>query len=534
VTAPDIPGTTEYLFGSKLLDEGKLKEAVEAFDTAAEKNRLNEMAFFKRARALQLLGKTNGAISDFGKALSVNPEHADCYCGRAAAYLEIGWFQLAIDDLTEAIDLVPNLQKAFCLRARANLVARKYGDAIRDARSAIRLVTEGDHLRAVRPSPDRQPMSDVDYLLATIQRDSTLTMQGKADLARAYHDLGVRLAGRWLEAEKSFAEAKRLDSHYKDLSAEDQRTASAKNPTIRIAARPILPEPTLPPLKSQAFDALQKQNYAIALDLFTQIIGQDAAGTDVSVWCGRGLAFLGKDDADSAILDFERAINLAPNCAEAFYLLGQAHAKKGYYSRTISDTTQAIRLKPDYAAAYFDRGVAHFKLNTPSRALADLREAIRLDSGSEISARSKFVNMCVCEGTAAIAAGRWDDAITGFETADSADKSTAGRFKRQLVEAHGQRGFDRACKGDFHGAVDDLNKAFNLEKNSAQICRFCGLTCCMMAKDCRSRRLRADERHQWFNALEYMQRAIWLDRGMEYELRDSLDEARRNLGSIRM
>ena len=53
--------------------------------------------------------------------------------------------------------------------------------------------------------------------------------------------------------------------------------------------------------------------------------------------------FLGENDPDSAIPDFDQAIYLAPNSAEAYCLRGQAFAKKGDYYRAISDATAAIR-----------------------------------------------------------------------------------------------------------------------------------------------------------------------------------------------
>ncbi|MGO9111308.1 MAG: tetratricopeptide repeat protein [Thermoguttaceae bacterium] len=550
-----FPGDKEYAEGYGHLAAGKLaigksadvalNEAIQAFDKAIDKNPGNFLAYFHRAKAYQLRGKTAYAIKDFGKALSLNPEHADSYCGRAAAYLEQGSFRLAIDDLTKASDLVPNSYSVFSLRTRANLLAGKCAYAIEDARSAIRLNAEGgDTLgasgRSIPPSPNRQPERDVDYIIKAIQPDKTLTTRGKADLARAYWNLGMSLTGRRLEAEKAFGEARRLDLNYDNLYAEYQggrnlyvayqeRTDRAKRGRIEHTTAFWPSDATLPQLKYQATDALKQEMFDIAIAQFTHILEIDAKATDVWVWCGRGSAYLGKNDPDSAIPDFERAIDLDPKFAEAYYLRGQAYAKKGFYSQTILDSTQSIHLQPDRPQAYFQRAVAYFKKNDFEHALADLDEAVRLDPKSEVQTRSSFAGICVGQGTACIAERHWDKAIASLETAISADKNGAGQLNRQLALAYGERGYDRANRNQFHEAVSDLNNALDLDKDNAQIYRFCGLTCCMMAKDCHGRGPAADEKEQWENAIRYLKWAIWLDPGLKRKLQDWLEDAQGNL-----
>ena len=46
--------------------------------------------------------------------------------------------------------------------------------------------------------------------------------------------------------------------------------------------------------------------------------------------------------------------------------------------RAIVDYNQAIQLNPNYANAYYNRGLAYQQLGENQRALADFREAARL------------------------------------------------------------------------------------------------------------------------------------------------------------
>ena len=53
-----------------------------------------------------------------------------------------------------------------------------------------------------------------------------------------------------------------------------------------------------------------------------------------------------------AIEDFNKAISLKPDYANAYYNRGIAYVKLGQYQLAIEDYNKAISLKPDYANAY--------------------------------------------------------------------------------------------------------------------------------------------------------------------------------------
>ena len=115
------------------------------------------------------------------------------------------------------------------------------------------------------------------------------------------------------------------------------------------------------------------------------------------------------------------------------------------------------------------------------------------------------------------------------------DKNGIERIYSLMARAFRERGFDCAKHREFPEAVADLNNALDLEKahdpdkDAAQTCRICGLTCCLMARDCHDRRRSADEEQQWEAAIKYFRRAIWLDPDLEYELRRPLEDAKNHV-----
>ncbi len=94
----------------------------------------------------------------------------------------------------------------------------------------------------------------------------------------------------------------------------------------------------------------------------------------------RGLAYAKrKGNYDQAISDFSKAIELDPRNAGSYAYRGAAYAKgKGNYDRAISDFSKAIELDPRNARFYYDRGLTWFKKGDDNRACANWRKACEL------------------------------------------------------------------------------------------------------------------------------------------------------------
>jgi hypothetical protein len=84
--------------------------------------------------------------------------------------------------------------------------------------------------------------------------------------------------------------------------------------------------------------------------------------------------------------DFDQAVTLAPNSAEAHFLRANYYYAHGQFADAITGYTDAIRLAPQHAQAYYNRGSAYFDSGKPEQARLSWEEARRLDPNVEQAA----------------------------------------------------------------------------------------------------------------------------------------------------
>lgn len=79
-----------------------------------------------------------------------------------------------------------------------------------------------------------------------------------------------------------------------------------------------------------------------------------------------------------SIADYNMAIDLDPDYADAYYRRGLARYRDGQYESAISDFDRFIRKDPNYAEAYYDRANAYWSLDRLAEAKDDLEKGLGL------------------------------------------------------------------------------------------------------------------------------------------------------------
>ena len=168
------------------------------------------------------------------------------------------------------------------------------------------------------------------------------------------------------------------------------------------------------------------------------------------------LSFPDQEQYATAIADFDMAIRLKPNYAEAYYARGNMKFKAlspterdpKQYLAIIADFDNVIRLKPDDAIAYYDRGNTKMKLGQHAAAIADFDNVIRLKPDDATAYHVR--------GNAKVELEQYTAAIVDYDTAI--------RLKPDYAEAYDDRGHAKMLTGKTFAAIADAYKASRISK----------------------------------------------------------------------
>ncbi len=148
--------------------------------------------------------------------------------------------------------------------------------------------------------------------------------------------------------------------------------------------------------------------------ILTILIGCETAEqineTDPVALLKAGKAFGKKGQYDQSIVYFNKAIEIEPKFAEAYFNRGFAYQEKGQYDKAIPDYNKAIEINPRHDAVYNNRGNAYAARGKYDKAIADYTEAIELNPMDAVAYFNRG-------NTYAEVKGQYDKAISDFNRA---------------------------------------------------------------------------------------------------------------------
>ncbi|MER8852182.1 tetratricopeptide repeat protein [Mesorhizobium australicum] len=182
--------------------------------------------------------------------------------------------------------------------------------------------------------------------------------------------------------------------------------------------------------------AITDYDYAIELD-----------PKDARIYFNRGLVRSNKGDTDLAIADYDQALKINPKLLEAYGNRGTAWQRKGDYSRAIADYSKAIELDPRAASVYRNRGDVWRGKGEYDKAIADDDQVIQLSP--------KDYEAYFDRGLAWQEKGDNDRAINDYDRAIA--------LNPKAEKAYNNRGLSWSIKGDQGRAIADYDKALDLD-----------------------------------------------------------------------
>ena len=129
--------------------------------------------------------------------------------------------------------------------------------------------------------------------------------------------------------------------------------------------------------------AVKNGNYDIAISAFHSFVLRDLKCVEANNI--RDMIYKYYDNYGEAIKDFDRAIELKPECAAAYYNRACTYRKDvDDVQQAISNFTKAIELRSGYAEAYNNLAVQHVKMGRFEEAAREFARAIAIAGPSAL------------------------------------------------------------------------------------------------------------------------------------------------------
>jgi tetratricopeptide (TPR) repeat protein len=168
------------------------------------------------------------------------------------------------------------------------------------------------------------------------------------------------------------------------------------------------------------------------------------------------LAYKLKDQLDKAVPEFQKAIAMQPDLADAHYTLGVLYWQQGEFDQASAELQKAIQGQPGYAEAHYTLGTVFKQQGKLPEAAAELREAIRL--------QPEFAG---AHTTLAAVLRQLGDAAGAAEEAKAGARIAAMNNNLQAATFATNSGKRLLSVGDVDGAIAQFRSAISSEANYA-------------------------------------------------------------------
>jgi tetratricopeptide (TPR) repeat protein len=277
---------------------------------------------------------------------------------------------------------------------------------------------------------------ELDSQFAEAIKDAYPNFESKADAVNN-EDLYQMIVKVYRENDKVFIYTTVTNFENKNIV---ERTAGAK--TVSLAVLETLQYKTAIHAKNE-FEAYLDSAFAGAGDVVMSL----------RIFIIRGLAFIDDEKYESALAEFNAALKLKPDFAEALYYIGDVYYYQEKYDTAIEYYTRTLNINPvpianpKYWDAYLARGICYFDKKDYDKAIADFKESEKL--------RPKDAFMFFMRGRAYFDKKNHTAAISDFT------KSIA--LKAKDNESYIYRGMSRLIlKKEYDKAIQDFSQGIKI------------------------------------------------------------------------
>jgi tetratricopeptide (TPR) repeat protein len=165
----------------------------------------------------------------------------------------------------------------------------------------------------------------------------------------------------------------------------------------------------------------------------------------------RGFAYLGKKDFDSTIRDFTKVIEINPQDYRGYAARGLAYSEKKDFESAVKNFTKSVELNPKDAFLYYNRGIAYKNKEVLDLTIKDHTKAIEINP--------KYAEAYFERALSYLDKSDFDLAIK--------DYTKVMEINPQSAEAYNNRGLAYYSQEKYEQAISDFTKS--LQYNNTNI-----------------------------------------------------------------
>ena len=341
-------GVTAFATGNRLLQEGKLEEAIAYYQKSIEENPQFAHSYQNLAIALKKIGRIEEAIAALRQAVAINPEDPWSLYKLGIMLSQKGQFQEAVDYLRRALDLKKDVCEFYLGLVNA-------------------LVKLGEWEEAV------------EY----IDRAGMLNGKvGKFEQAEIYFYLAEAKSGQeqWSEAVELYRQSWEINPDRVDCCigwakalgklGQWEEAVDLYHQTVALSGE-----------SGEIWFALgqtlgQLDRWEEAVDKYGQAISLGFAGVEVRHHLGFGLLKLGR--WQEAVVEYRLALEINPNSAEIRHQLGYALMHLEYWGEAEIELRRSVELHPGSAEVWQQLGDVLWELGKRDEAEKAYRQVLEL------------------------------------------------------------------------------------------------------------------------------------------------------------
>ena len=342
----------------------------------------------------------DGAIAELDRAVALKADYAEAYERRSTLRMLKGDVDGALADLGKAIEHAPDTARLYAARGRLRMMRSDPNGAFADFDSAIARGHRSDEIYASRGHLKLMLQQDI----ASAVDDFTTAITLNPERVASY--LG-RSSARSMSGDEAGA---LVDLNYvieRHERREKEREAAGKTreeaPDFDLKSPRIAgPEKVSPPKEQGGREQGGKDSGRLIQKTRTEAVVTMSAGpvsqqsveqfeymhNIAGAYLNRATSHHRLGDAEAALRDFDKSIEINPRSSPAYYSRALARRDMGQLEGALADFTKAVELEPR-PFYHLERGVTLLLMNRDAEAEKDFAEFVSHDPKFRVTVETR-------------------------------------------------------------------------------------------------------------------------------------------------